>query len=86
MEIQEEVEGDSIDGTTDYFFDRIGLPVPIRSNDDDGKSEFDLQSLPAQPLAISEHHRLLFVAHSSGSVLYSKLYFLIVIYLFCMDA
>ncbi|GAB4845826.1 hypothetical protein Ancab_024829 [Ancistrocladus abbreviatus] len=59
---EEEIEeGDRIE-TTDYFFDKIGEAVPLKPSD----FLFDLQNLPAQPLAVSERFRLLFVAHASG--------------------
>ncbi|XP_061344766.1 nuclear pore complex protein NUP214-like [Gastrolobium bilobum] len=57
----DEVEGEVI-GTTDYFFVKIGEAVPLKDND----SHFDLETLPSQPLALSERFRLIFVAHSSG--------------------
>ena len=61
IEIENEVEGEPV-GTADYFFVKIGEAVPLKSHD----SNFDLQSLPSQPLAVSERFRLIFVAHSSG--------------------
>ncbi|KAL5794838.1 hypothetical protein ACOSP7_003432 [Xanthoceras sorbifolium] len=63
IEIEEYIEGDLVD-TTDFFFDRIGDSIPIKS--DAQSSEFDLQNPPSLPLAVSERSRLLFVAHSSG--------------------
>lgn len=62
----EEVEGDGIE-TSDYFFVKIGESLPLKAND----SNFDLQTLPSQPLALSERFRLTFVAHSSGINQYS---------------
>ncbi|KAJ1416864.1 hypothetical protein SESBI_17020 [Sesbania bispinosa] len=57
----EELEGESV-CTTDYFFVKIGESLPLKAND----SNFDLETLPSQPLALSERFRLTFVAHSSG--------------------
>ncbi|XP_062015045.1 nuclear pore complex protein NUP214 isoform X2 [Rosa rugosa] len=61
VELEEEIEGDIVE-TNDYIFDKIGEAVPIKS---DGFS-FDPQSSPSRPLAVSEKHGLVFVAHSSG--------------------
>ncbi|KAM5582199.1 nuclear pore complex protein NUP214 [Rosa sericea] len=61
VEIEEEIEGVIVE-TNDYIFDKIGEAVPISS---DGFS-FDPQSSPSRPLAVSEKHGLVFVAHSSG--------------------
>ncbi|KAK3204827.1 hypothetical protein Dsin_018873 [Dipteronia sinensis] len=63
IEIQQDIEGYRLD-TTDFFFDRIGDSIPIKS--DDETSKFDLRNPPSLPLAVSERSRLLFVAHSSG--------------------
>ncbi|KAK2641566.1 hypothetical protein Ddye_023329 [Dipteronia dyeriana] len=63
IEIQQDIEGDRFD-TTDFFFDRIGDSIPIKS--DDETSKFDLRNPPSLPLAVSERYRLLVVAHSSG--------------------
>ncbi|RDX95312.1 Nuclear pore complex protein NUP214, partial [Mucuna pruriens] len=59
----EEVEGEVV-GTTDYFFVKIGEAVPLKASDSD--SDFDAETLPSQPLVLSERFRLTFVAHSSG--------------------
>jgi len=59
----EEVEGEII-GTTDYFFDKIGEAIPLKSSD----FNFDVETLPLQALTISERFRLTFVAHSSGNL------------------
>ena len=52
-------------------FDQIGEPLPIKPSDSNFDSDsdpiFDLQALPSQPLAVSELHRLIFVAHSDVS-------------------
>nr|XP_023903530.1 nuclear pore complex protein NUP214-like [Quercus suber] len=63
IELQDEVEGECVNNT-DFYFDQIGEPLPIKPSDSD--PIFDLQALPSQPLAVSEHHRLIFVAHSDG--------------------
>ncbi|KAF7836921.1 nuclear pore complex protein NUP214 [Senna tora] len=56
-----ELEGEHV-GTTDYFFIKIGEAVPLKAND----FNFDLESLPSTPLAVSERFGLVFVTHSSG--------------------
>ena len=63
IELQDEIEGECVNNT-DFYFDQIGEPLPIKPSDFD--PIFDLQALPSQPLAVSEHHRLIFVAHSDG--------------------
>ncbi|XVE70344.1 hypothetical protein DITRI_Ditri10aG0065100 [Diplodiscus trichospermus] len=62
VEIVEEKEGEHVE-TRDFFFEKIGEPVRVRSKED---SEFDLQNSPSQPLAISQRFQLLFLAHSYG--------------------
>ncbi|KAL3850357.1 hypothetical protein ACJIZ3_012239 [Penstemon smallii] len=59
IELDEEIDGDEI-GSRNYRFSKVGESVPL------GKSEFDPNCLPAQPLAVSERFRLLFVAHPQG--------------------
>uniref|UniRef100_A0A2P2KIN4 Uncharacterized protein MANES_15G110800 n=1 Tax=Rhizophora mucronata TaxID=61149 RepID=A0A2P2KIN4_RHIMU len=59
--IEEEIEGEHVE-SIDYFFDRIGKGIPISSN----SPVFQLQSPPSRPLAVSQHHFLIFLAHSSG--------------------
>jgi hypothetical protein len=61
VEIEEDTEGDRI-STNDYYFERIGEPISIKEDD----AQYDLENPPSQPLAISERHAVLFVAHSSG--------------------
>uniref|UniRef100_A0A1J3EM12 Nuclear pore complex protein NUP214 n=1 Tax=Noccaea caerulescens TaxID=107243 RepID=A0A1J3EM12_NOCCA len=61
VEIAEEVEGDRVE-TTDYYFERIGVPISIKEDD----AQYDLENPPSQPLAISERRGLVFIAHSSG--------------------
>ncbi|CAM8910278.1 unnamed protein product [Rhodiola kirilowii] len=46
----------------EYIFNQIGASVPLAPED----SQYDTSSLPSQPLAVSEKHRLLFVAHADG--------------------
>ncbi|KAH0469100.1 hypothetical protein IEQ34_002332 [Dendrobium chrysotoxum] len=60
---KEEIEGDR-QGTMDFVFCRIGEPVPLLPTHSD--SAFDLSNPPFQPLAVSERHRLLFLAHTKG--------------------
>ncbi|CAL5404785.1 unnamed protein product [Camellia sinensis] len=62
VELDEEVEGDH-QGSDDYCFIGIGEPVPVSGYD----PEFDPESPPSQPLAVSERFGgLIFVAHSTG--------------------
>lgn len=61
VELGDKIEGGRVD-TTDYYFDKIGEPLPIKPED----SNFDVGSPPSQPLAVSERHSLVFVAHSGG--------------------
>ncbi|CAA7015470.1 unnamed protein product [Microthlaspi erraticum] len=61
VEIAEEVEGDRFE-TTDYYFERIGVPISIKEDD----AHYDLENPPSQSLAISERRRLVFLPHSSG--------------------
>ncbi|XP_054821316.1 nuclear pore complex protein NUP214 isoform X3 [Prosopis cineraria] len=61
IDLDDEREGEHV-GTTDYFFVKIGEAIPLMAND----FNFDLESLPCMPLAVSERFGLIFVAHSSG--------------------
>ncbi|XP_065877559.1 nuclear pore complex protein NUP214 isoform X2 [Euphorbia lathyris] len=63
IEIEESVEGGIEEVFNDYYFQKIGKPIPIVNGD---STIFDLQSLPTRPLAVSEVHRLIFLAHPSG--------------------
>ncbi|KAF8035351.1 hypothetical protein BT93_C1397 [Corymbia citriodora subsp. variegata] len=71
IELQEEDEGELVENS-DFFFDRIGVPVPVRPAADGGGGGgggpelYDPGRLPSLPLAVSERFRLIFVAHSSG--------------------
>ncbi|XP_038892124.1 nuclear pore complex protein NUP214 isoform X2 [Benincasa hispida] len=46
----------------DFYFQKIGRPVPVKLGD----SIFDPETPPSQPLALSESSGLIFVAHLSG--------------------
>ncbi|KAL6194998.1 hypothetical protein ACLB2K_030620 [Fragaria x ananassa] len=61
VQLEEEIEGNIVE-TNDYIFDKIGEAVQITTDD----FSFDPQSSPSRPLAVSEKHGLVFVAHSSG--------------------
>ena len=63
IELQDEIEGECVNNT-DFYFDQISEPLLIKPSDSD--PIFDLQALPSQPLAVSELHRLIFVARSDG--------------------
>ncbi|KAM4084594.1 hypothetical protein ACB094_08G144300 [Castanea mollissima] len=63
IELEDAIEGECVNNT-DFYFDQIGEPLPIKPSNSD--PIFDLQALPSQPLAVSELHRLIFVAHSDG--------------------
>ena len=65
IELQDEIEGKCVNNT-DFYFDQIGEPLPIKSSDSDSDPIFDLQTLPSQPLAVAELHCLIFVAHFDG--------------------
>nr|POF15887.1 isoform 2 of nuclear pore complex protein [Quercus suber] len=67
IELQDEIEGECVNNT-DFYFNQIGKPLPIKPSDSDSHSDpiFNLQTLPSQPLAVSELHCLIFVAHSDG--------------------
>lgn len=58
IRLDDDVEGAHI-GSSDYCFIQVGEPVPVVPG-------FDTQSLPLQPLAVSEKFGLVFVAHSNG--------------------
>ncbi|XP_010552295.1 PREDICTED: nuclear pore complex protein NUP214 isoform X2 [Tarenaya hassleriana] len=61
VKIEEDLEGDHVD-STDYYFERIGEPIPIKQDE----GQFDLENPPSQPLAVSERRGVVFVAHTSG--------------------
>ncbi|KAJ7954552.1 Nuclear pore complex protein [Quillaja saponaria] len=61
IELETEVEGEH-EGTTDFFFEKIGEGVPLKPHD----SNFGPEPPPSQPLAVSERFRAIFIAYSSG--------------------
>lgn len=61
IELEEEIEGERLE-TSDFFFDKVGEAVPVKPSD----HIFDPETLPSHPLAVSERHGLVFVAHSNG--------------------
>lgn len=69
-ELVDEVEGDQI-GSKNYRFCLIGEPISIVSDVD--SDIFDLEKPPSQPLALSERFGLLFVAHSTGTISYTRI-------------
>ncbi|KAH6765370.1 hypothetical protein C2S52_000196 [Perilla frutescens var. hirtella] len=69
IQLDEEVDGEEL-ATKNYRFSKIGEPVPIINSDDATTSKFDPQSLPSQPLAVSERFGLLFLAHPQGQGFY----------------
>lgn len=62
IQLDDDVEGAHI-GSADYCFVPVGEPVPVVPGDE---PEFDIQSPPLLPLAVSEQFALIFVAHSNG--------------------
>ena len=48
IELQGEIEGECVNNT-DFYFDQIGKPPPIKPSDSDSDSDpiFDLQALPS---------------------------------------
>ncbi|KAI3524559.1 hypothetical protein L1887_03218 [Cichorium endivia] len=61
IKVEEEIERDQI-GTRNYCFSKIGEYVP---NKCDADFNFDMESLPARPVAVSERFGVIFVVHSS---------------------
>ncbi|XP_042481599.1 nuclear pore complex protein NUP214 isoform X2 [Macadamia integrifolia] len=61
IQLDEEEEGNS-EATVDYIFQRIGEPVPIKLQN----TNFDTESPPIRPLAVSEQFGAIFVAHNEG--------------------
>lgn len=61
IQLEDVQEGEHV-GTTDYFFVKIGEGVPLKATD----FNFDFESLPSSPLAVSERFGLIFIVHSSG--------------------
>ncbi|XP_042040012.1 nuclear pore complex protein NUP214-like isoform X1 [Salvia splendens] len=68
VELDEEIDGEEI-GSRNFRFSRIGGSVPILQSSG-ANSQFDPQSLPSQPLAVSELFGLLFLAHPHGQGFY----------------
>jgi len=65
LDLSDEVEGDH-DGTTDFVFRLTGDPIPLLPTDSSPLPLFDLQSPPARPLAVSDRHAAVFLAHPNG--------------------
>lgn len=61
IQLDEESEGNSI-GSEDFIFRKIGSSIPLKLTD----SSFDFETAPAQALAVSERHHVVFLAHSDG--------------------
>ncbi|XP_057781176.1 nuclear pore complex protein NUP214 [Salvia miltiorrhiza] len=68
IKLDDEIDGDEI-GTRNFRFSKIGESVPILQSDG-ATSHFDPQSLPSQPLAVSERFGLLFLVHPQGQGFY----------------
>ncbi|XP_066391516.1 nuclear pore complex protein NUP214-like [Miscanthus floridulus] len=65
LELSDEVEGEE-DGTDDFVFRLAGDPIPLLPTDSNPLPLFDLLSPPARPLAVSDRHATVFLAHPSG--------------------
>ena len=65
LDLSDEVEGEQ-DATTDFFFHLAGDPIPILPTASSPLPLFDLQSPPARPLAVSDRHAAVFLAHPKG--------------------
>ncbi|CAN6219986.1 unnamed protein product [Urochloa humidicola] len=66
LDLSDEVEGDQ-DGTTDFVFRLAGDPIPLLPTDSSPLPLFDLQTTPpARPLAVSDRHAAVFLAHPNG--------------------
>jgi nuclear pore complex protein Nup214 len=63
--LSDEVEGEQ-DGTTDFVFRLAGDPIPVLPRSSSPLPLFDLQSPPARPLAVSNRHAAVFLAHPNG--------------------
>ncbi|XP_037482029.1 uncharacterized protein LOC119360535 [Triticum dicoccoides] len=59
------VEGQR-DGTTDFVFCLVGDPIPVLPPAAAPLPLFDLKSPPARPLAVSDGHAAVFLAHPEG--------------------
>ncbi|CAM0907578.1 unnamed protein product [Alopecurus aequalis] len=67
LDLSDEVEGEQ-DGTTDFVFRLVGDPIPVLPTASSPLPLFDLQSPPARPLAISNRHAAVFLAHPKGFI------------------
>ncbi|XP_037475722.1 nuclear pore complex protein NUP214-like [Triticum dicoccoides] len=67
LDLSDEVEGE-MDGTTDFVFRLVGDPIPVLPLASAPLSLFDLQSPPARPLAVSDRHAAVFLAHPNGFI------------------
>ncbi|KAL6657342.1 hypothetical protein ACP70R_005122 [Stipagrostis hirtigluma subsp. patula] len=67
LDLSDEVEGEQ-DGTTDFVFRLAGDPIPLLPTSATPLPLFDLQSPPARPLAVSDRHAAVFLAHPNGFV------------------
>ncbi|XP_020150868.1 uncharacterized protein [Aegilops tauschii subsp. strangulata] len=67
LDLSDEVEGQR-DGTTDFVFCLVGDPIPVLPPASAPLPLFDLQSPPARPLAVSDGHAAVFLAHPDGFI------------------
>ncbi|XP_044964279.1 nuclear pore complex protein NUP214 isoform X1 [Hordeum vulgare subsp. vulgare] len=67
LDLSDEVEGE-MDGTTDFVFRLVGDPIPVLPPASAPFPLFDLQSPPARPLAVSDRHAAVFLAHPNGFI------------------
>ncbi|KAG8079277.1 hypothetical protein GUJ93_ZPchr0007g3780 [Zizania palustris] len=65
LDLSDEVEGEE-DGTTDFVFRLAGDPIPLLPTTSSPVPIFDLQSPPSRPLAVSNCHAAVFLAHPNG--------------------
>ncbi|KAJ1292475.1 hypothetical protein BS78_02G394300 [Paspalum vaginatum] len=65
LDLSDEAEGEQ-DGTTDFVFRLAGDPIPLLPTASSPLPLFDLQSPPARPLAVSDRHAAVFLAHPKG--------------------
>uniref|UniRef100_A0ACD5YZT8 Uncharacterized protein n=1 Tax=Avena sativa TaxID=4498 RepID=A0ACD5YZT8_AVESA len=67
LDLSDEVEGEQ-DGTTDFVFRLVGDPIPVLPTASAPLPLFDLHSPPARPLAVSNRHAAVFLAHPKGFI------------------
>ncbi|XP_037475647.1 nuclear pore complex protein NUP214-like isoform X2 [Triticum dicoccoides] len=67
LDLSDEVEGQR-DGTADFVFCLVGDPIPVLPPASAPLPLFDLQSPPARPLAVSDGHAAVFLAHPDGFI------------------